>query len=545
MKDISKSKLYHPLLWLIFLVVTVLVYSKAMGNYFVSDDWHWLSIAKDTSLSWHIFWSNYEGGSLGGSYNPLLVLIWKSFYSIFGLQYSAYHFIGLVLHASNAFVLYLLSKKIFTLLKLKDIRFWSLIAACIFLLWPVQVEAITWISAWPHPWVALFYLLSLLFYFSWRQYFQKKYIYVSLIFFVLALLTKEVAISLPFVVLLWEAYFYSGKNKQKSKTPSIFIIILALFIFIRYQATSVLFGYYGRSSFGWPIKEWLGNLGGFLNDFLSAGYLREIYFKAWYHYLESVVVIIAVVLAVYFYYLLKKQRVAQFTIFFSLMLATVPALPLGLNRTTFEGERYLYLPSIFFALWLVYIIAKLRLAIKLKYILLVVLLLSSLSIIYNKNIIWRAGADLSRQVVASFDRLDLSAGQQLMTVALPDNLAGAQVFRNNLQQALEFTYPDRAPQILPLPVYQRFEGGDVNERLLSWQDKDEGWLAQSVEGNFVVTGITSIEVSNMYFELWNYNYQNYTSNIIRLIPNEILLEQLNSENIKLLIFDKGSLKLFK
>ncbi|MBT6691608.1 hypothetical protein HOB10_04725 [Candidatus Parcubacteria bacterium] len=543
--EIAKRKFYHPLVWLIFLVVALLAYHKSLGNYFVSDDWHWLSLARDTSWSWHIFWSNYEGTNLGGSYNPLLISIWKLFFNIFQLKYSAYHLVSLILHASNAFVLYLLAKKIFTLTKLASKEFWSIVAASLFLLWPVQVEAVTWISAWPHPWVTILYLLSLLFYFSWRQQGRRKHIYVSLIFFVLALLIKEVAISLPFVILLWEAYFHSTRDRIKTKTLPIYFIILALFIFIRYQATAVLFGYYGRSSFGWPIKEWIGNIGGLLNDFLSAGYFREMYFKGWYHYLDSLVIVITVALGIYFYYLLAKKKFLQFTIFFSLLLSMVPALPLGLSRTTFEGERYLYLPSIFFILWFVYILAKIRLAQKFKYILLVVLLLSNLVTVCYKNNIWRAAADLSNQIVSSFDRLDSPAGQKLMTVALPDNLSGAQVFRNNLQQALEFTYPDKAPRILSLPVYQRFTMFNINDRLLNWQSKDVGWLAESQSGDFVVTGITSIEVENMYFELWNYNYQNYTSNIIRLIPNEILAEQLNSQDINLLIFDRGLLKLFK
>jgi len=437
----------------------------------------------------------------------------------------------------------LLAKKIFTLLKLKDNRRWALIVATLFLLWPVQVEAVTWISAWPHTWATLFYLLSLLFYFSWRQFAQKKYIYLSWLFFVVALLVKEIAISLPFIILLWEAYFHSAKEKPNTKSLPIYFLLLFVFIFVRYQATAVLFGYYGRQSFAWPIKEWLGNLGGFLNDFLSAGYLRELYFKVWYHYLDSVVIILAIALAAYFYYLLSKKRFSQFTMFFATLISLVPALPLGLNRTTFEGERYLYLPSIFFVLWFTYILAKAALAPKIKYTLLIIVCLSSLSIISNKNNIWRAGADLSRQLISSFEKFDFSDGQKLMTVSLPDNLSGAQVFRNNLQQAIEFIYPNKSVDILPLPVYQSFDINNTNDRLLDWQTRDIGWLAQSTDGSFVVTGITSIEVEGMYFELWNYNYQNYTSNIIRLIPTHDLSVQLSSKDIQLLIFDRGQLKL--
>ena len=92
-----------------------------------------------------------------------------------------------------------------------------MLAGFLFLLYPIHAEVISWIAAWPHLWVTLFYLLALINYFSFRQSNSIKNFIYSLVFFSLALLTKEIAISLPLVILIWEIYFYSLKNKFNIK----------------------------------------------------------------------------------------------------------------------------------------------------------------------------------------------------------------------------------------------------------------------------------------------------------------------------------------
>ena len=158
----NKQNKFRPqLIWLVFLLIALAVFSKLFGNFFVSDDWHWLWLADNQAWSWHIFASNYAGENFGGSYNPLLLILFKIAWPIFGLKYIWYHLISIIIHASNAFLVYMIARQIFSFIKIKLFDKAAYLSGILFLLWPVQVEAVAWIAAWPHLWVTLFVLLSL------------------------------------------------------------------------------------------------------------------------------------------------------------------------------------------------------------------------------------------------------------------------------------------------------------------------------------------------------------------------------------------------
>ena len=172
-----------------------------------------------------------------------------------------------------------------------------------------------------------------------------------------------------------------------------------------------------------------------------------------------------------------------------------------------------------------------------------ILLLIIIPTIAYKNIIWQQASLVSDQIMSSFTELEIEDKARLISVGLPDNLAGAEVFRNNLQQALELTYPEYSGQIIHLPVYTALNNKNFNDHLLKWREDEMGWFAESVDGSFVVTGQTSIIVNDIYFELWNYNYQNYTANIIRLMPTDELRQQIKDEDIHWLTYDQGKLQI--
>ncbi len=82
---------------------------------------------------------------------------------------------------------------------------WVLFAGLLFALHPVQTEAVTYISGRSMSLMACFYLGSMLAYIRGRERGSKVWLYlVSPSLFVLALLTKETAVTLPAALLLWE-----------------------------------------------------------------------------------------------------------------------------------------------------------------------------------------------------------------------------------------------------------------------------------------------------------------------------------------------------
>ena len=518
-------------IFLLFLVLSFLFFGSALNTALLSDDWHWLYLAKNTAWNFDIFFTNYEGGNLGGSYNPLMLVIFKVFYNLFHLNSSLYHLVSIIIHAVNAFLVYLLASKLFALVNIKN-RSLSLLAGILFLIWPTQVETINWLAAWPHLWVATFYLSSFLFYLVWRQKKKLKFLSLSLLLFIISLFIKEIAISLPFVILLWEIYFFLAKKKYRKQYFIIdYFVLLSVFLWMRYQATSLLFGYYGQSEFTWPIGEWLGHLFGLLSELITFSFTRTLFYKIWYVYLAALVIIGLISLLIYLSIIAYRQKWWQLSVVLTGLVILLPLAPLGLHRTSFGGERYLYLVSAFFIIWLLAVFYKIKFK---KYILILLLLIILPTIIY-KNIIWQNASQISERIVSSFAELEIEDDAKLISVGLPDNLSGAEVFRNNLQQALELTYPDYNNQIIHLPVYTFLNSQNKNSHLLKWRQDEMGWFAESVDGSFVVTGQTSIIVNDIYFELWNYNYQNYTANIIRLMPDD--------RDLHWLTYDQGKLQI--
>ncbi len=538
----STIRKYQSLiLWLVFFLISFLFFSKTLNNFFVSDDFHWLVIARDTEISWRIFLTNYEGNTFGGSYNPLLVFIFKFFYNFFGLNYFVYHLFSILLHSLNAFLVFLLSNRIFSFAKFSNTKIWAFIAGLLFLIWPIQVEVISWVAAWPHLWATSFYILSLIKYIDFKSSRKRAKLFLSILFFIIALLIKEIAISLPFVILMLEIYFISINNRNKLLSTYFYIsgyfLILVLFFCIRFFSTGLFFGYYGSHILQISINKWLGNLAAYLGDFFTFSFIRSLMYKAIYHYSEIIIIILLLSLILYFSISLFKKKFLQVIIFSVFLFLLAPMLITDLHHLTFAGERYMYLPSSLFVIWILLVLYNFHWFKKNKFIIFILFLLLSSIIICYKNIIWRESSMLSKQIVDSYSLLKLENDQKLVSVSLPDNLLGGEVFRNNLQQALELYYPDNHPDIYPLPVYTRLNLENYNKSLLKWKNEEKGWLGESRDGGYIVTGKTSITINDVYFELWGYNYQNFTSNIIRLYPKD--------EDTLFLIFDKGRLKLLK
>ena len=322
-----------------------------------------------------------------------------------------------------------------------------------------------------------------------------------------------------------------------------YFVIWLLFLALRYLFIGLIFGYYGASSLKFSLVNLVSNILPFFGDFLTWGFLRNVLYRGLYQYADLVAIVIMAGLAGYFFILLTKKKYQQFVGLGSLFLMLAPVLIVGLHRTTFAGERYLYLPSVFFIIWILFLLQQINWSFKAVSSALVVFILLSFSVVYYKIDIWNQASDLSQQIVVSYSDLEIKSRQSLISIALPDNLSGAEVFRNNLQQALEIYYPNNYPMISSTQAYLEVNRDNKNNQLLKWRQDTLGWFGESVDGSFVVTGITSIASGGLYWELWNYNYQNYQANLIRLMPESDLKVELESGQTKILIFDRGVLKI--
>ncbi len=126
---------------------------------------------------------------------------WPLVYSSFWLEFHLWGTTAMGYHATNIFLHIMNAILLWTILShLKIPGAWW--ASLIFALHPVHVESVAWIIERKDVLSGMFYLLSFLFYLQFENQKKWRHYILSLLFFICAMLSKSIAISLPIAILL-------------------------------------------------------------------------------------------------------------------------------------------------------------------------------------------------------------------------------------------------------------------------------------------------------------------------------------------------------
>lgn len=125
-------------------------------------------------------------------YRPVVMASYMLNYLLGGLNPIGYHVVNIVLHAAVCVLVYVIGREVL------QAHRGAFVAAALFAVHPLHTEAVTGISGRPELLAVFFGLLS------WRWYMdgRRGYLVASMAAFALALLSKEQAVMLPFVLLL-------------------------------------------------------------------------------------------------------------------------------------------------------------------------------------------------------------------------------------------------------------------------------------------------------------------------------------------------------
>lgn len=434
-----------------FLIIGALAYSNITGAFFLSDDFDQIGKVRAGNLA--MTW----GLEHGGFFRPLFILSYFVDVKLWNAAPLGFHSTNILFHIFNAFLVFLLSQKLIeefcAVSNREDEQKISLAAGLIFLLHPSHTEAVSWISGRADLIAAFFSLLSLTFYVScWRTKNWAR-IFFSLLFFALALLAKESAICLPFVVLVFGLARASQQKsvevlKRTLKTVAAFVALLLVFIAARYLAINSLIGGYGASQHLNFAPSWIRDrllqfsLRAMLPPLptqLSAILLKPLKSPAFVLFAIVCAALIAAVVA----HRHKRQSInarRPQNIFMWLLVASflcslLPVINLRLSLFDTQGERFLYLPSAFSSIALAYVSMILIRRTRFWMLLIGCLLIFYSSALYRSNENWREAARLSQTIL---DDLATSSGHNsILIVNAPDNLKGAPVFHNGLTDALQ------------------------------------------------------------------------------------------------------------
>jgi len=227
------TKLNKNYIYPLIIILAVLgVYFNALDNGFVWDD---DSLILENSLvrSWDNFLEFFRrdlhrvGDNKANFYRPLQAITFCLDYSIGKLDPAKYHFTNIFLHFSVALNIYL-----FILLISKNplISFWS---ALLFAVHPLHTQAVTYISGRADPLAALFIFLSLNLYIYSQKKEKNLFFFFSLCCFILSLLSKEIALVLPFLIILCDLILWPDKFKKNIKYYLSYGGIWAIYIILR------------------------------------------------------------------------------------------------------------------------------------------------------------------------------------------------------------------------------------------------------------------------------------------------------------------------
>lgn len=226
----SESQITDSAAWWSFVlaILSFLVFATGFQNGMVSMDDHSATVDNPAVTEFNLF-----GHFNLGMYAPVTWGVYGIAYMMGKDQAFWYHLLSALIHALNVYFL-------FRVLRLMSLPAMSALLVCfLFALHPIQVEAVSWIAAMSTPLAVLFMLLSYAYYLRYRKEegFGMSY-WLSLGFFVLAALSKSIAVSVPLSLFVLDFWMSRPINRRcvLEKAP-FFVLALGFGILTLYSRT--------------------------------------------------------------------------------------------------------------------------------------------------------------------------------------------------------------------------------------------------------------------------------------------------------------------
>ncbi len=382
---------------LLIVILGIVAYVNCLNGAFIWDDNSFIvenRYIKDIKLIPYYFTAKeaLAGSSLcGENYRPFFILSFAIDYFFWKLNSFGYHVTNLLFHILNAILVFYL---VATLVRDKIT---GLFASLLFLVHPVHTEAVAWISGRADVLFLFFYLIAFGAYIKSRNSKGAVFYFISVFFFTCSLLSKEMAASLPLLIIAYDLIFKIKERfvaKMARYLP--FFAILEIYIITRFNVIGKLAQsrYWTGSAYTTFLTMargvvyylrlliWPTNLCVDYSTFPVSSSIRE----------PGVIISIAILLLLTgtAIVLKKRYKIISFAFFwfFITLLPVSNIIPIKI----LIAERFLYLPSIGFFLTLAIVLKALyrRSAFRIVSIAFLVILVTIYSFLtVRRNILWK------------------------------------------------------------------------------------------------------------------------------------------------------------
>lgn len=370
------KKLNPKYSYIIVAIFSFLVYYNSLQNDFVFDDesvvQNYMAIRDLSNIPKYFTAQEGFHKVIGRYYRPVISTSYTIDYAIWNLNPFGFHLTNVLINTIASLLLFAILLRLFK--KYKHGLLASFISTLIFTAHPVHTEAVSWVSGRTDSLVTLFFFATFYFYILFVEEEENKYLVFSIIFYVFGLLSKEMIVTFPLIIILFD-FFWRRKTLKDIlanwKVYSIYIFLTLVYLLIRYL---VLKDVVERTRYNYFYgKDTITTIATMLKTI-------PIYFKLLvypvgllYHYNGAIpdsnsfadgavifsILFIIVLLALSFIFYKKYGKIS-----FCILFVLVTLLPVMniIPTMNFMAERFLYISSFSLSLLIAYLIVKFQTA---------------------------------------------------------------------------------------------------------------------------------------------------------------------------------------
>ncbi len=369
----------HKTIVAIFLFfICFIVFVPSLRNGFVWDDVYYIQNNPDrfrfSDIRPGLFLNikSHEGPSY---YRPILFISFVIDHGIWGLSPFGFHLSNIIFYSLSTVLFYLLALFVLEEFRVDGKEAKAFLSSLFFAFYPAHIESVSWISGRMDLLCSLFLFLAFVFHIL--SYRRLRFLALTGICFSLSLLSKEVAVAFPIVVLVFDVLSRRFKSPSNILRYAVYGVLILIYFYLRGRAIlpeSNIGGMQQSPHDTHRILQIWQALGILLRTYLF--YIKKLLFPfdinpfittvpRGLSYLISSILVILLLCAISFISIRKKEYVTAFSISWvfitigpSSLVAVIPvsATPLA--------DRYLYIPSAGYCLLIGYLILRERMGYK-------------------------------------------------------------------------------------------------------------------------------------------------------------------------------------
>lgn len=387
-------------------------------------------------------------------------------YKLFGINATGWIITSLFFHSINAFLVFLVSLRLYAPFLLNSRFLLSFVSALLFLLSPFQTEVVLWSPREINYLIAvMFVLLSCYYMINYSQGEKRIHLVLFHLFFILAVLSFESSLSFPAIPVFYFLLqrFIHG-NSVRIKTILMNVLLpQGIILFLYFLTCKVWLGdwilHYGSvTHLNFTISIVAGNIIKYLAKFfLFYRYLPDSRYEFLHNILHTDIqndntmwflfFLAILVMGFLFFRFFRNNKSNAAMLLFLFLAFLITLIPIINLDTSFLGavisDRYGYLPSVFFYMFLsglVYVLFK-----KI-WILVSCGLIVICCICLSQTIpLWTTASNYSARLMKNFK--PYLSEQNIFVLNMPDNCNWILTYRDGFSEAADFIYGSKPRHI--------------------------------------------------------------------------------------------------